>query len=354
MEFKAEEDKAQITGRTLYTDGVRYISFSGSSVCFRFAGKKAQAEIISDSPDWDEDHKCFVAVYADDRREPLRIISPDSRRAVYTLWESDTEEEITIRIVKYSEEAFGKCGISRLIIDTDKLLAPPKPPARRIEFVGDSITCGFGVESSDENDSFRTQDENPAKAYALITAGRLGAQAQLVAWSGIGVISNWVDESANEPLADWLMPMLYQYTDASCSKLLYGNDRDKWEKWDFKRFVPGIIVVNLGTNDSSYCRDVKDRHEAFRDAYSDFLKYIGEHNPSSQVLCVLGTMDRSLCPDVEAAVKAMGSDRFHYLMLPLQDKASDGIGADFHPSPVTQAKTADLVVSEIKKIMNWD
>ena len=353
MEFKAAGEKVQVTGRTLYVDGIRYISFSGSSVCFRFKGKKAQVEIVSDSPDWDEDHKGFVAVYINDGREPDRIIRIDSEKAAYELWESNSEEEVTIRIVKYSEEAFCKCGISRIMIDTDILLDPPVLPGRRIEFVGDSITCGFGVESTDENDVFRTPDENPAKAYALITAGMLEAQAQLVSWSGIGVLSNWVEEDVNEPLTNWLMPMLYQYTDASCSKFLYGEDRSKWEKWDFDRYVPDIIVVNLGSNDSSYCRDIKERHEAFRDAYARFLGYIGEHNPSSHVLCILGTMDRSLCPDVEEAVMMMNDDRFHYLGLPLQEKDIDGIGADFHPSPATQRKTAETVSAEIRRIMNW-
>lgn len=355
MEFLAEEGKVKITGRTLWINTVRYLSYSGSSISFTFTGKRAEADIYSDSPDWEEHLKGWAAVYINDETTPRKRFLLEKREDTYVLFESEKEETVTVRLVKYSEAAFGKCGVRKLRIDTDKLLTPPKALEHRIEIIGDSITCGYGVEAKSGEEVFHTATENPAKSYSLLTAGKLNAEVHLVSWSGIGIISNWVPEDATEPLNEWLMPMLYQYTDASTSKLLYGEEKDKWEKWDFSRYVPELIVINLGTNDTSYCKDIKDRQEYFEKEYRKFLNYVAEHNKTAHILCVLGTMEQKLCPMVEQAVKEQQKKdgaRISYLHLPLQPE-EDGRGADFHPSGLTQRKTAELVTAEIRRIMGW-
>jgi hypothetical protein len=357
MEFLATEEYTRITGRTLFVDGMRYLSYSGSSISFTFTGKRAEADIYSDSPDWDEPLKGWMAVYINDGEEPEKRFLLEEREGTYTLFESDKEQTVTVHLVKYSEAAFGKCGVKKLRIDTDKLFAPPEQKKRKIEFIGDSITCGFGVEAKCGTDIFRTATENPAKSYSLRTARLLGAEAQLVSWSGIGVISGWVEEDATAPSDEWLMPMLYEYTDAGISNNLYGNEKNKWEKWEFDRYEPQLIIVNLGTNDASYCKDIPERMQGFADLYAAFLDDIADHNRGAQILCTLGTMDQRLCPMVEQAVRrqqesrADGS-RFHYLHLPLQSEA-DGLGADSHPSDATQQKTAELVAKKARQIMGW-
>ena len=55
--------------------------------------------------------------------------------------------------------------------------------------IGDSITCGYGVEGDVEDEIFCTAKENPSKAYSLLTAQELNAEYQIVAWNGKGVIS---------------------------------------------------------------------------------------------------------------------------------------------------------------------
>lgn len=357
MDFQATEENVKLSGRSLWIDGVRYLSYSGSSISFTFTGRRAEAAIYSDSPDWEEHLKGYVAVYVGEEKMPRRRICLEEREAVYTLYESEKEETVTIHLVKYSEAAFGKCGVRFLRIDTDKLLAPPPAKKHRLEIIGDSITCGYGVEAKNELEVFCTETENPTKSYSLRTAALLDAEVNLVSWSGIGVISNWVPEDAVKPLDDWLMPMLYPYTDASGSKLLYGEDRSKWEKWDFTSYVPELIIINLGTNDTSYCKDVPERHRVFEEEYGRFVDAVAAHNPSSHILCVLGTMEQKLCPRVEKVVSDRQHDRadgqrFHYLHLPLHPE-EDGRGADYHPSDLTQQKTAELVAAEIRRIMDW-
>ena len=112
------------------------------------------------------------------------------------------------------------------------------------------------------------------KSYSLIFADMLNAEVNMVCWSGNGIISKWVEDTATEPLADDLMPVLYPYTDFSLCKRLYGDDPSKYEKWDFSSFVPDMIILNLGTNDCSWCKDIPERKESFKRLYTAFLKSI--------------------------------------------------------------------------------
>ena len=49
------------------------------------------------------------------------------------------------------------------------------------------------------------------------------------------------------------------------------------EKWDFQKFQPDVVVVNLGTNDGSGTRDM----EKVEKAVIDFLRKIRACNPES-------------------------------------------------------------------------
>lgn len=369
MIFQATAQNVNISGRTLFIDGTRYLSYTGSFISFTFIGKAAKAVITSDSPDWDRLLKGWIAIYVNDEKEPRQRICLDHRRKEYTLYECETTSEVTVHIVKYSEAAFGSCGIESIEIDTEELLPAKehmqrtgwipdsdRENVRRIEIIGDSITCGYGNEAENELCPFDTAQENPTLAYSLKTIKALGAEGHLVSWSGIGMISNWVPEDATQPLDEWLMPMLYQYTDASMSKRIFGDDASKWEKWDFTHFVPDVIVINIGTNDCSYCKEIPERNALYGDAYEKFVDFVTEHNPKAQILCILGLMDQRLNEELEKVVarcQQKGLSQVHFLPLPIQLDA-DGKGADYHPSPVSHEKAAKLVVQEIRKIMNWD
>ena len=356
MKFQATEQNVKVTGRTLFVEGTRYLSYSGSSIAFTFEGRKAFAAIWSDADAWDETLKGQIAVYVDDSPEPIRRICLDTEEKVYLLYESEQEKSVTITLMKYSEAPFGMCGIRYVETDTDRLCPPPAAGERRMEIIGDSITCGYGVEAENELQPFHTAQENPTKSYSLLTARALGAEANLVSWSGNGIISHYVEETATEPRDERLMPEVYRYTDIAGSEKLFGADESKWEKWDSSRFVPDIILVNLGTNDCSWCKDIRERKSCFGDRYVEFLIEIRKKNPEAQILCMLGTMDQRVLEEVEEAVQTLAEtqkdEKVHFLSLPPQNP-EDGYGADWHPSALTQEKTAELVVKEVRRIMNW-
>ena len=71
-------------------------------------------------------------------------------------------------------------------------LAPATPlPERKIEFIGNSITCGYGIEANSEAEHYEEKTANYYYTYAARTARNLNAQAFVVARSGIGVYRSY-------------------------------------------------------------------------------------------------------------------------------------------------------------------
>lgn len=349
MHFPAEDKYVKIMGRTLKRDGMLYLGYSCSSIEITFIGKRAEAILWSDSPTLPDIHNAWIAIFVNDELKPSKRFPLEKEEDRYVLYEADTCKEVKLRLVKYSEAAFGKVGIKSLYIDGEILPRPTKALPRRLEFIGDSITCGYGNEGVLMTDTFTTSQENPWEAYAAVTARSLGAEYQMVCWSGIGIISNYTEQ--NTPNEEWLMPVLYPYTDKACD-LVLGKEP---ELWDFSRFVPDCIVINLGTNDNSYTKGISDRVAVFASKYYEFLHQVRSSNPNSVILCTLGAMGQELCMAIREQVERLtneGDHRIHDLSYEVQ-KPEDGIGTDWHPSRHTHQKMAAKLEDKIREIMNW-
>lgn len=346
MKISAENADIRRLGRTLMRNGTLWLGYSLTGAEFDFDGTSLSAELTTDwvnDEAWKENFQPYMAVLVNGKLSKRFAVSEGT--AEYELYRSEKAEKVRIRLVKLSENAFSKVGV--LSFSANGKLTAAKPCSERmIEFVGDSITCGFGIEGRSVCDNFRTSTENPLINYASLTANGLGAEYQLTSWTAIGVYSNSVkDEGVTEPDNAWTMPVIYDYTDKAVDGML-GNEP---EKWDFSRFAPQLIVVNLGTNDKDFTRGIPERTAAFENCYREFIAHIREKNPQAHIICALGAMGRELLPQVENAVKVLADERITSLGFDVQ-REEDGIGSEWHPSAVTHRKMADKLIAEIKRL----
>lgn len=348
--YKADNSTVHVLGRTLYRNDERWLGYCCTGIEFEFTGKKLTAELKTDwlnDAEWKHIFQPYMAVYIDGNPEPEKRFAVEEGTGEYEILSSETEKNVRITLLKLSENAFSKVGIASL--KADGCIKPVSPLFdRRIEFIGDSITCGFGIEAEHPWDGFRTSQENSRMNYASLTAGFFFAEYNLTSWTSIGVYSNSVKEDVNEPDDSWIMPKIYFYTDIATDGFL-GADADTLEKWDFTSFRPQLIVVNLGTNDKDYTRGIKERTDAFKEAYVSFIRDVRKANPDSYILCTLGAMGQELCPQVEEAVTILNDSRISFMPFDVQLE-SDGIGAEGHPSRITHRKMADKLISHIKRL----
>ncbi len=350
VEVKTYEPTAEFVkplGRAFYDDfdGQLICAYSGTGCEFTVTAKSASFTIIGDTAarSGNIDNAARFAVYVDGER--TQDIMLEEQQKVVTAFSGDELRTATVALVKLSETANSTLAIDSIEINGSEIV-PTEQKDMYIEFVGDSITCGYGVDDEDRNHHFSTSTEDCTKAYGYKTAQLLNADYSLVSISGYGIISGYTN-NPDKKSSSQLMPLHYDKVGFSYSKDLGSF------KWDFAR-QPDVVVVNLGTNDESYCKTDKDKQAEFTAEYINFLKDIREHNPEAKILCVLGVMGSGLYKCVDEAVTTYsaetGDTSVYAMKLPNQQEA-DGIAADWHPTEKTHEKTAALVAEKINEIL---
>lgn len=348
--FYADESRVRVLGRSLFMNNIRYLSWSCSGIEFTFEGTELSAEIWTDwemNEPWKGIFQGYMAVFVNDGEEPVSRFAVDSGTNSYEIYKSDKPERVKIRIMKLSEAAFDKIGI--VSISADGEIFPTEPKQRTMEFVGDSITCGFGIEAKCSEDGFRTETENPYINYASLTARHFGADYSLISWSSIGVYSSSCSEDNGKPNDGWVMPMLYEYTDIGLEGTLGMEEKILW---NFAEHEPQVIVVNLGTNDATFTKEIPERIEKFELAYGNFIEKIREKNSSAYIICALGMMGDELFPSIERSVNRIGDSRIFALKFDVQ-REEDGIGSEGHPNSVTHKKAAEKLIQKVSEITSW-
>lgn len=342
-------------GRTLLEDRHGwFFNWSCSGFRLRFHGSRLLCEMEAfEDPCYfgEHDNLPVVAAFADGAAEPLRMIRLSRGKAVYTLFESESAGNHEVVLQKRSENAKGRNAF--LSVETDGALLPlPAKDAkrRRIEFIGDSITCGFGLDMDPKESTFSTESEDGMAAYAGVAARLLNADYHSVCISGIPLC--WSpdpsfrlrlpDNPDFEP-AKRTMEDYYPYTDRWHEEAC--GIKSNFTQWDFNAFRPDAIVVNLGTNDAFRvtlsASELEERH--FCQRYLAFLHTLRALNGDRPlIVCTLGSMDYYLYDAILRAVyeyRANTGDARVYCMkfFPINEWCGE-MGGLGHPSRLAQQR----------------
>lgn len=350
--FTADPEYVKCIGRTYYSGDALWVIHSAAGAEFTFTGTKASVTLAGDSnatPVADKTSLARYAVYVNGERVTDGMM--DSSEKVVDIFSSDSEETNTVTILKLSESANSTFGIKSIAVTSKGNIAPTDEKALKLEFIGDSITCGYGVDDEVKENHFSTETEDATKAYAYKTAQLLGADYSLVSFSGHGIISGYSGDGKKQTaqcVPDYYAKLGRSYG-GKCGGFLSSDI-----EWDFSSFTPDAIVVNLGTNDDSYTKGEEEKTEEYIQGYVDFLGRIREHNPDSYILCTLGIMGDRLYPAVEEAVarysENTGDEKISAMKFDIQ-QAADGYAADWHPTEATHEKAAEKLAARLKEIL---
>lgn len=337
-------------GRTKPLEDSLWLCFSGSGAEFTAECTRLAITMAGDSNVNDKSNQTRIAIEVNGQRVVDDML--DAAEKTYTVWESEAAQPITVRVIKLSETAMSTCGIKAIVTDA-ATIRPTAKKARAIEFIGDSITCGYGVDDEDANHPFSTTTEDVTRAYAYKTAQALDADYSMVSISGYGIISGYTGTGESK-VTSQLIPTYYEKLGFSYGS--YQGETPANVAWDFSAYTPDLIVVNLGTNDDSYTGTDPERQEDYRASYTEFLKVIRRNNPDATILCTLGIMGDRLYPQVKNAVAAYteetGDTNIGCLKFDVQSPA-DGYAADWHPTAATHDKAAEKLIKRIQQLMSW-
>ena len=349
------EENSKLVGRSYLVDNVRWVALSGAGTAFEFHGKKLNITILgSNNAVIPENDTCYArfAILVNGQRVVDDIMDKASKE--YQVWNAEEESTLQVQIMKLSESAMSAIGIAPIVCDEDAEVKPVAAKKHTIEFIGDSITCGYGVDDLDLTHTFSTQTEDVTKAYAYKTAQLLDVDYSMFSCSGYGIISGYTADPEVRG-GEELIPPYYE-SQCFCRDDFGSAGRPADIPWDFAKYQPEVIVINLGTNDDSYCQDTEWKREEYRQKYGEFLKVVRKHNPDAEIFCVLGLMgDRlydKVCQMREDYIAETGDIRIHTVHIPEQD-AEAGYAIDYHPIPDAHTMASEVVAAAIREQMGW-
>lgn len=155
------------------------------------------------------------------------------------------------------------------------VLSKPAARNRQIEFIGDSLTVGYGNLSTSRtctSDQLK-RNTNSDVSYGALTARRLNADYQINGYSGLGMVRNY-----NGGRSDVTYRTFYD-------RALLNVAGDVWQNPGTWR--PQLVVINLGTNDFSTAVNPGEPWTpaslaaAYRSAYGDFVPATGTTRPTT-------------------------------------------------------------------------
>ena len=335
---KPNDSHIQYVGRIVTTNPDSYrFSYPGTSMTLAFEGTQLKMKAKPGSG--------YFMVQID-QAEPFKVAFRGERDSVATLATALPMARHTARVMyciegyEYHPEFRGFIlGCEGRVVDA------PALSGRRIEFIGNSITCGYGNESTDPADHFEFETENHYYSYAQLVTRALQAETYIVARSGIGAYRNYGGPKTGTP--EWDMPSQYEYT-------LYA---DHSERWNFARFRPDVVCINLGTNDlSTNNYDTK----LLKQGYKKLLGQVRSNNPQAKIVFLCGSMlkgkELEICKTIlnevtDEAHKAGDSQIYRFDFTPQDGTLKHG--ADWHPSLWQHEKMAAELTAYLRTLMQW-
>lgn len=309
----------------------------GSSLQLNFEGESIAALLQ------DETGENYYNVIID--RDSPYILYLDSSKRSYQLASGLKNGKHSIEIFKRTEWNKGKTSFYGFQINGHSKVLPKTPAKKRkIEFYGNSITSGYGIEDLSGKDSPDSTYTNNYLSYSAITARHFDAEYHCISKGGIGITVSWF------PL---IMPEMY-------NRLIPENPNSRW---DFSLFTPDLVVVNLFQNDSWIVNmpDYPEFKARFGSqtpdadfiikAYANFISSIRKEYPNAHIICMLGNMDAtqegSIWPDyIKSAVKELNDPKIFSFFMPYKNTPG-------HPNVAEHQEMANSLIQFIENTIDW-
>ncbi|WP_419869677.1 cellulase family glycosylhydrolase [Chryseobacterium sp. CT-SW4] len=252
----------------------------------------------------------------------------------------------TLKLYKATEAAMGEVEFDGSGINA--VIAKPSSK-KKIEFIGDSITCGFGNDESGlpcgQGQWF--DQHNAYFAYGPVLSRMMGTDFLLSSVSGYGMYRNWNSERQEESILPDVYDHLYLRTSQPEK---FGND-----------YQPDLVSICLGTNDLSDGDGKKTRlpfdKAQFIENYVAFIQNIYKKYPETRIVLlnspmVSGPKNMVFMECLQSIKDRFKNDKKHLPIEVFEFKEMKPTGCGHHPSIKDDQKMADELYPFFKKLLN--
>jgi lysophospholipase L1-like esterase len=332
-----DNPKLQIVGRYDQRDPQHpRFGYPGTGMIFRFQGVSARLQVSSDSD------KSALTVVVDHGVPSLQLLQKGAN--VVDLTGELQSSPHTIEIYKRTEAWQGILTVQGIqLSDGGALLPPPPRPSRTLMFVGDSVTCGAGLQFDDKcTDDPAHPSSDAYDAYGMLLGRRLDAQSHLVCYGGRGLERDYRGLGEADGVLN--IPQFFRQSVASDSP-------DVRAPWDVSRFQPDAIVVSLGTNDFNLQKTKPLDETKWVAEYVAFVRELRKDYPRAALLLTEGSIvtDPLLRQLVQQTVVQLHDAHVQFV----PSNHYSGNGCNGHPTQAQHLRIADDLEPAIRAALGW-
>ena len=320
--------------------------FPATSLTFRFFGKTAKLTVQNKKGCWNS----YVGAIVDGEQKTFPLKEKGRTEIIFVDGE---EKEHTILFFKRMDSCHEIVLEELELSDGSMLLEPPKKPKRKIEVYGDSVSAGEVSEAESycgkEDPNHNGEYSNSWYSYAWITARKLNAEIHDIAQGGIALLDG----------TGWFCDPIFLGMESVWDKVHYNPEISEMTKWDFRQYVPDVVIVAIGQNDNhpeDYMKEDIEGEKAirWRRHYKKWIQSI--RNTYQDAVIILTTTilchDKNWDESIERVCKELDDDRvFHFLY------SKNGCGTPGHIRGSESEEMAEELASYIdmlsEKIPVW-
>lgn len=322
----------------------RMITFSASGFAVAFEGSRLEAEFVATECGRPQGEASLAVVVDDAPFCSAKKIVLNQSDALYLLADNLPPTRHVVRVYKRTESACSLTGWR--LLKTDGHFVPLHDPKRlKIEYFGDSITAGNGVEGVEGDNEFETRTENALISYASLTAEKLEADFSIIAIGGYAAYkSPW---NAGAPIKS--IPAMFSFADCTWS-----TTKENAIPWDHRLYLPDLVVINLGTNDDEYLLPLKEGEQekeclAFKKTMVAFIDEIRRSYPDVTIIVSIGMIKVSLVTSLLKEVVSSYPDRVYFHEFSSL-QAGGFMANGGHPNRAMHQEAAEELVSLISSL----
>ncbi len=308
------------------------MGYPGTTVTFRFTGSSLTLKTDSSTAD-----------------NSIAVIVDGGEPKVYHLRKGLNEIVVAqaldpsihrAEIVKRTETWQGILTFLGIVLEKDMTLVdPPVLPRRKLMFIGDSVTCGEGVDHTPTCKEGKAGSANAYDSYGMILGRRLDAQVHLVCFGGRGVLRDYrgYRDVLNGP----------QFFDLA----LPAEEPAGRVAWDHSQWTPDGIFVSLGTNDLNLQKTDPLKHDEFVNTYVQFVRQIRARYPNALIFLTEGAIvtDPLLRTYVQETAAKVADVRVQWV----ESRHYPGGACDGHPTGPQHKSMAGDLEPALRKGLGW-
>jgi len=314
----------RLLGKSFWENNAIVLPWVDAGFTFRFKG---QGAVIGFAP-YQAEQPIYLRVFVDDAYSFRFAVTNGSEKISLDGLDENTIHTVKVLMVVRGEPLY----VNDIRLVGDELTVCEKPAQKlRIAFVGDSITCGYGV-LGPNGPCYHSYEQDSTRSYAYMTAEKLDAEVFASASSGKGFVAN-----CDGNREDLLLSQGFR------QKTLTGG------VWDHQSYIPDVFVINVGTNDA--CGGITD--EEWIPAAVAFMEEVRAAYPKVPIIYCYGMMDKTKLGAAEKAVAIFNEKDGNAWFLPTASVYDNEyeIGAVGHPNIHASKRVSDELSTLIRSIL---